>query len=254
MNSPDLLSVDELSVSYEGVVRELKGASLTIKSGQVIGVLGPNGAGKSTLLKAIAGLVPPQSGTVRLKEEDMGGVAPHKRVERGLVLLQEGRHAFGGMSVEENLLLSLHRSMAWNRIDSSIAEALEDLYSRFTLLGDRRAQPASSLSGGERQMLALGRAVALRPVVLLLDEPSLGLSPVAANTVFAAIESIAEDGTGLILVEQSVDRTLRIASSVRLISQGALGEPRDPEALTTVELRDTYLGTPDGATGPTSQE
>ena len=209
-----LLEVGHLSVSY-GKVEAVHDVSLVVQPGTIVTVIGPNGAGKTTLLAAIAGLLPAR-GTLRYDGDDARSVAVEERVARGLVLVPEKRELFASMSVADNLALGAFA----RRRDAGNRARLDDVYARFPRLADRRAQMASTLSGGERQMLALGRALMSKPRLLMLDEPSLGLAPTIVEVLYDTIAQLHREGLTLLLAEQSVPLALEVADYAYVLQTG----------------------------------
>lgn len=236
--TPPLLAASELVAGYLPDVNILNGCSLTLDDGDLIGIIGPNGAGKSTLLKAVFGLLPIRSGTVRLREEDITGLSGHALVSRGVGYVPQTQNVFATLTVEENLEMGIFlRPRAFRQRFTHVAGL-------FPLLADRRRQKAGSLSGGERQMLAMGRALMMDPSVLLLDEPSAGLSPAVVDDVFERIHQINEAGVSVIMVEQNARRCLQIASRGYVLDQGRnayTGTGR--ELLDDPKVIELYLGT-----------
>ena len=224
MTAP-LLEVEDLRVFY-GRAEGLQQASLEVRQGAIVTVIGPNGAGKSTLLGAVMGLLP-SLGTVRFEGETLGSAPVESRVRRGLCLVPERRELFGDMPVEDNLLLG---GFSRSRRRAELQEDLEGVYRRFPRLLERREQLAGTLSGGERQMLALGRALMSRPRLLMLDEPSLGLAPLIVREVFAAITDLRGAGVSVLLVEQNARAALEVADygyvleTGKVVIEGAAGE------------------------------
>ena len=233
-----LLEVDALSVRY-GRVHAVRGASLAVGEGEVVAVLGANGAGKSSLLKGIMGLVPAESGRVRLAGRDLRAASPGERIAGGLVLVPEGRRIVLSLSVEENLLMG-----AYLRRDSAAVKAeIGTIYERFPNLGARRTLPGSVLSGGEQQMLAIGRGVLARPKLMLLDEPSLGLSPLLVQELFRLLRELNREGLALLLVEQNTRQALRAAARAYVMELGAIVMQDRPQArLDDERLVAAYLG------------
>lgn len=236
--SPAVLKVQDLTVSYGSGVPEVVDASLEVAAGEILGIVGANGAGKTSLLKGIAGLAPVSSGLVELDGRRLDDLPVEKRVTAGLVLLLEGKRAFTTLTVEDNLVLAYARR---KKADDQVGW-LDKTYESFPVLSRLRAQTASSLSGGEQQLLALARALALDPRALLLDEPSLGLSPQHISTVFEMVERIALSGVAVILVEQNVEWTRRIASAISVMLRGRIHPPKDPNSLSHAELQAAYFG------------
>jgi len=205
-----MLRVEGLRVRY-GLVEAVHGISFDVADGEVVALIGANGAGKSSTLAAIAGLVRPAGGTIRLDQRDVTGLAPHEIVRAGVVLVPEGREILARMSVEENLRLAL-------RVRGSVADA----YERFPILRERRSLLAGNLSGGEQQMLAIARGLLARPRLLLLDEPSLGLAPKMVAAIFEALAELKAGGATMLLVEQNALRALRLADRAHVMDLGAL--------------------------------
>jgi branched-chain amino acid transport system ATP-binding protein len=208
-----LLAIQDLEVLY-GRVQALRGVSFAVETGQIVAIVGANGAGKTTLLGAISGLLKPRRGRVIHEGQDVAGWAAHRIVARGIVQVPEGRAILGSMTVEENLELG-----AFAGKDSG---GIEGMLRRFPILLERRKQPASSLSGGEQQMLAIGRGLLQRPRLLLLDEPSMGLAPLLVNQIFDIIREIHEQGTTVLLVEQNARKALALADRAFVLEQGRI--------------------------------
>jgi len=220
-----MLSVNNLVTSY-GLIKALKGVSLEAKKGAVTCILGPNGAGKTTLMFTLAGILTPDTGTVNLLDQNLTGLGAPKILRKGLALVPENRLVFADLSVYENLLagaFTQSRAMA-----TQVSDDIEKMYDRFPILKDRHDQPAGNLSGGEQQMLALARALMSRPSILLMDEPSVGLSPIIVDEIFAIIKQLNEDGMSILLVEQNATKALQVADYFYLLEQG----------------KDTFTGTP----------
>ncbi|QCN93894.1 ABC transporter ATP-binding protein [Azospirillum argentinense] len=233
--SEPLLRVEELTAGYGGAVA-VDRLSLSVAKGEAVALLGANGAGKSTLLKAVLGLVPATGGRVRLAGEEIGALAPERRVRRGLGYVPEGRRVFPGMSVRDNLEVASWLGRAERASD------LERVFALFPALQGKAEERAWRLSGGQQQMLAVGRALMGRPRVLLLDEPSLGLSPKLAGEVFAAVRAIAATGTAVLVAEQSAARALSAAGRVVLLRLGRAVHDGPVETLPADALRDAFLG------------
>ena len=232
------LAVEDLRASY-GEIEVLHGVSLPVEKGQIVALLGANGAGKSTAIKAIMGLVKPTSGRILLDGRDLAGQAAHLAARAGIALVPEGRRIFKKMTVEENLQVG-------GVVGSSAAmrAAFADVYSLFPALAERRKQVGGTLSGGEQQMLAIGRALMSRPSFILMDEPSLGLAPLVVERVHQAIDRIRRDmGIGGILVEQNVAVALGIAAHAYVLMRGSVVLQGDPKTLAaSPQLKDAYLG------------
>jgi branched-chain amino acid transport system ATP-binding protein len=212
-----VLELDDVH-AYYGLIHALKGVSLTVEAGEIVSLLGANGAGKSTTLRAISGLVRARTGRIRLGERDIGGVAPHEVVKLGVGHVPEGRRVFPRLSVEENLLLG-----AFTVSDRhEIQRRLEGVLALFPRLAERRAQQGGTLSGGEQQMLAIGRTLMLEPRIMLLDEPSMGLAPVLVESIFAVIRRLNEQGTTILLVEQNARMALEVAHRGYVLETGSV--------------------------------
>jgi branched-chain amino acid transport system ATP-binding protein len=232
-----LLEVASLEVRY-GRNRAVKGLDLTVASDELIAVLGANGAGKSSLLRALQGLVPIASGSIRFDGEDITQLSPPERLKRNLVLVPEGRQIVIGLSVHENLQMG-----AYCRTDTNVPRDIEAIYDRFPNLAARRKMPASVLSGGEQQMLAIGRALLARPKLMMLDEPSLGLSPLLVEQLFELVASLRNEGLAILLVEQNTHMALEVASRGLVMELGHVVLQGTPEVLLSDErLADAYLG------------
>jgi branched-chain amino acid transport system ATP-binding protein len=232
------LQVRQLSTGY-GPIQALDGVSLEVKEGEVVALVGPNGAGKSTLLRTISGLLRPWSGDIAFDGESLAGRSPAWIVRRGIVHVPEGRQILKRMTVTENLVMGAYARQDRRAIPADINRVLE----RFRPLAERRNQPAGFLSGGEQQMLALGRALMARPRVLMLDEPSLGLAPVVVTELFKLIASLKSEGMTILLVEQNARQALRTADRGYVLETGhILMEGRAPELLASRQLQESYLG------------
>jgi branched-chain amino acid transport system ATP-binding protein len=232
-----MLELETISARY-GAIRALEGVSLTVSAGQVVCLLGANGAGKTTTLNCISGVVPLASGSIRFEGEDVGGLSIDKLVARGIVQVPEGREIFPELSVADNLLLGqwLHRRKPG-------ADSLERVYDYFPRLKERSAQHAGTLSGGEQQMLMIGRALMARPKLLLLDEPSLGLSPVLIEQVFAIVTRIHADGVPILLVEQNARVALAASQYGYVLENGEIRlHGVASELAENPEIRAAYLG------------
>ena len=233
-----MLEVTHVQVAY-GDAGAVWDVSLSVRERELVTVVGPNGAGKTTLINALAGLLPVKSGTVRLDGHDLTGVAPHDFCRHGIALVPEGRRVFATMTVEENLEIGCYAAPARR----SRGESLERVYSIFPLLRERRGQRAGALSGGQQQMLAIGRALMARPRLLLLDEPSLGLAPAISDQVFEVIAGIHAEGVAVLLVEQNVGQALAIAARAYVLEQGRIvAEGPAQELARDPRIREAYLG------------
>ena len=236
---PDLLEVRELCAAY-GDVQVLWGASLEVRQGEVVSLIGPNGAGKTTLLRAISGLHAPSSGSVLLDGAPIGGLPPHRVASRGVTLVPEGRRLFGGMQVIENLEVGAYGAEARRERAASLGLVFE----LFPLLAERRRQLAATLSGGQQQMLAIGRALMARPRLLLLDEPSLGLAPIVVQQIFTTLETIVrERGLTVLLVEQNARLALELADRAYVLERGRIAATAPAADLASdPRVRQAYLG------------
>ena len=233
-----LLEVDSLSLRY-GRVHAVRGVSLSVGEGEIVAVLGANSAGKTSLLKGILGIAKVDSGSVRLGGKDLTGSSPRERIAAGLALVPEGRRIVMSLSVEENLLMGAYL----RRDTAAVRAAIEGLYARFPNLGARRHLPASVLSGGEQQMLAIGRGILASPKLMLLDEPSLGLSPLLVQELFRLLGELNRDGLALLLVEQNTRQALRISARAYVMELGVIVMEDRPQALLSDQrLIAAYLG------------
>ncbi len=234
-----LLEVKNLHVSYGGI-KALKGYSFSVEEGQICTLIGANGAGKSTALRAISGLVPVQSGTITFMDRDITGMDTQKVVERGIVLVPEGRRVFDNLTVSENLKIG-----AYLRNDKAgIASDIEYVYSLFPRLRERNWQSAGTLSGGEQQMLAVGRALMARPKLLMMDEPSLGLAPLVVKGIFEIIKRLShENGTTILLIEQNASAALKAADYGYVVETGEVKfEGTGAALLNDPRVQEAYLG------------
>ncbi|MFY9269256.1 MAG: ABC transporter ATP-binding protein [Candidatus Manganitrophaceae bacterium] len=233
-----MLSVRDLSAAY-GSVSVLKAISFEIQAGEVVALIGPNGAGKSTTLMVICGMVPNRSGSITFCSEEIVGLPPHRIVERGICQVPEGRRIFPKLSVLENLEMGGYLQTDRKKIEAD----LEEVFCLFPILKERRFQRGGTLSGGEQQMLAIGRALMSHPKLLLLDEPSLGLSPLMAEKIFEMIEAIRRQGKTILLVEQNAHAALNLAGRGYVMETGRIVlEDQASRLLTNPMVRLAYLG------------
>jgi branched-chain amino acid transport system ATP-binding protein len=232
-----MLEVRGLEVHYGGIAA-VKGIDLDVAKGELVCLIGANGAGKTTTLKAIAALVPPSGGDIRLRGESTAGLASFQLVRRGLALVPEGRGVFGRLTVRENLEMG-----AYHRSDGEVGQDLEKVFSLMPRLHERRDQTGGTLSGGEQQMLAIGRSLMSRPRLLLLDEPSMGLAPLMVQKVFETIQAIAREGVTILLVEQNAKLALELAGRAYVMESGCITLAGEAAALLAdVRVRQAYLG------------
>ena len=233
-----LLEVDDIHTSY-GSIEALKGISLTVEEGEVVTLIGSNGAGKSTTLRSISGLTPARSGTIRFGGREITRTSAQEIVGLGIALSPEGRHCFPRMTVRENLDLGAHL-----RRGSGIAEDLERVFTLFPRLNERQRQKAGTMSGGEQQMLAIGRALMARPKLLLLDEPSMGIAPILVQRIYETIGEINRGGVAILLVEQNANYALGIAGRGYVLETGRVALSAASAALRDdPEVQRAYLGT-----------
>ncbi len=233
-----MLEVTDLSVSY-GAISALGGISFRIEQGRIVTLVGANGAGKTTTLKAICGLVRPSAGTLRYEGAAIGGRPVHEIVNLGITLVPEGRQLFPKMTVEENLRAGAYLARTKSKRDRN----LDRVYELFPRLKERRAQMAETMSGGEQQMLAIGRALMQDPALIMFDEPSLGLSPIMVDEIFRVIRQLHAEGLTVFLVEQNVNQTLKVADYCYVLENGRVvqeGTGRQLEA--DPKVREAYLG------------
>ncbi|MCL6560986.1 MAG: ABC transporter ATP-binding protein [Firmicutes bacterium] len=233
-----LLEVKDLHVSY-GAIRALKGISCQVAEGEIVALIGANGAGKTTTLRTISGLIRPQAGSITYQGQTITKLPPHRIVSLGICQVPEGRRVFTRMTVLENLEMG-----AYSRKDkANIKSDIERVFQRFPRLAERKSQLAGTLSGGEQQMLAMGRALMSRPTVLLMDEPSMGLAPMLVQEIFSIIQEINQNGTTILLVEQNAHMALSIAHRAYVLETGELvlaGSAK--ELANNPEVRKAYLG------------
>ena len=232
-----MLEIEDLHVFY-GEIHALKGAALTVRRGEIVTVLGSNGAGKTTTLKSISGLLAPRRGRIMLEGRQISGVPPHEVVLRGIAHVPEGRRIFNRLSVRENLVMG-----AYLRRDEGVPADLDRVFALFPVLRERLAQVAGTLSGGEQQMLAIARGLMAKPKLLLMDEPSLGLSPLLVKNIFEIIKEINRQGTTILLVEQNVYQSLRITHRAYVLETGRVVlSGTGAELLENAHVKKAFLG------------
>lgn len=233
-----LLEIKGLSVYY-GVIQALKGIDFSVDRGEIVALIGANGAGKTTTLHTISGMIEPKAGEINFEGKDISKVPGHLRVNMGIAQVPEGRRVFADMTVEENLKMG-----AYTRRDKAeLGDTMSMIFDRFPRLKERRDQISGTLSGGEQQMLAMGRALMSKPSILLLDEPSMGLSPIMVNEVFDIIRSVHEDGTTVLLVEQNAKKALNIADRAYVLETGSITTSGNAsDLLEDDSIRKAYLG------------
>ncbi|MDP3131144.1 MAG: ABC transporter ATP-binding protein [Bacillota bacterium] len=252
-----MLEVRDLVIDY-GIIRAVKGINLTVEKGSIVAILGANGAGKTTTIKAIDAVVKPTSGSIVFDGEDITGKAPYKLASKGIIQSPEGRMILKGLTVEQNLMVGAYslkpERSAMTLPDGTTVlrkigvrkrrrEVLDEVYAYFPVLKERRTQQASTLSGGEQQMLAIGRALMARPKLLLLDEPSLGLAPLIVQDIFRIIQKIKESGNTILMVEQNAFQSLKIADYVYVLELGKVKtEGKAADMLEDAALVEAYLG------------
>lgn len=233
-----LLEIKNLKVSY-GFIAALKGININVEKGQIVALLGSNGAGKTTTLRAISGAIKPESGSIILDKKDVSGQPTYKVAKAGITQSPEGRLLFQELTVEENLRVGGYQIKDKNELERNF----QRVYKLFPVLKERRNQVANTLSGGEQQMVAIGRALMSNPKVLLLDEPSLGLAPLVIEEIFKAFVKIREEGTTILIVEQNALQTLKIADYAYVLELGKISlEGPAKELMTNKKLIDAYLG------------
>lgn len=233
-----MLKVENLSMSY-GMIQAVKDVSFEVKQGEIVSLIGANGAGKTTILHGISGLIKPDQGSIVFEGQEMTKETSPNIVKRGLVQVPEGRHVFAGMTVLENLELGAY--LFKNRKESQMI--ITKVFERFPILEQRKNQDAATLSGGEQQMLAMGRALMTRPKLLLLDEPSMGLAPIFINEIFSIIQEINNQGTTVLLIEQNARMALKIADRGYVLETGKVVlEGSGESLLTSPDVQKAYLG------------
>lgn len=233
-----MLEVKDLKVSY-GVIQAIKGVSFEVNKGEIIALIGANGAGKTTILQTISGLIPAKEGSITFNGKDITKTPGFKIVSMGMAQVPEGRRVFSQLSVLQNLKMG-----AYTRKDKQEIEAsLEMVYERFPRLAERKSQLAGTLSGGEQQMLAMGRALMSKPDIVLMDEPSMGLSPILVNEIFDIIKEINKSGTTILLVEQNAKKALSIANRAYVLETGNISLSGDAsELINNEDIKKAYLG------------
>ena len=233
-----MLEIKDLEVYY-GMIQAIKGISFEVNEGEVIALIGANGAGKTTILHTISGLIAPKKGSITFEGQEITKIPAHKIVENGLAQVPEGRRVFPSLSVLQNLKLG-----AYTRKDKKeIEDTLKMIYERFPRLEERKNQPAGTLSGGEQQMLAMGRALMSKPRIILMDEPSMGLSPIFVNEIFDIIKQVSAGGTTVLLVEQNAKKALSIADRGYVLETGKIvKEGKASDLLNDEAVKKAYLG------------
>ena len=233
-----LLEVEDIHTFY-GSIEALKGISLTVEEGEVVTLIGSNGAGKSTTLRSISGLSSPRTGSIRFRGKEIGTLPAQEIVRLGISLSPEGRRCFQRMSVRENLELG-----AYLRRDANITEDLDRVFSLFPRLHEREKQKAGTMSGGEQQMLAMGRALMANPTLLMLDEPSMGLAPILVDRIYETVAEINRQGTTILLVEQNANYALDVSARGYVLETGTVALTNDSKSLRNdPEVQNAYLGT-----------
>lgn len=232
-----MLKISDLNVYY-GSIHAVKGVSFEVEEGEIVTLIGANGAGKSTTLNTVAGLLKPRSGSIEFEGDDLVGVPAHKMVSKGIALCPEGRRIFQDMTVRENLEMG-----AFTRTDEESLEMRTRVYESFPRLKERRTQAGGTLSGGEQQMLAMGRALMSKPKLMMLDEPSMGLAPLLVQEIFDIIKELNEQGTTILLVEQNASMALSIADRAYVLETGRVSMSGNAnDLLHDPRVREAYLG------------
>lgn len=233
-----MLEIKDLEVYY-GAIKALKGISFNVEQGEIIALIGANGAGKTTTLHTISGLIPAKHGSVKFNSKELTKTPAHKIVSMGMAHVPEGRRVFAQLTVYENLVLGAYT----RKNKDEINETLEKVYQRFPRLKERSTQLAGTLSGGEQQMLAMGRALMSKPSIILMDEPSMGLSPLYVNEIFDIIQEINKSGTTVLLVEQNAKKALSIANRAYVLETGTISLSGDAhELMDNEQVKKAYLG------------
>ena len=240
MEGKTMLRVEKLNIFY-GRVQVLWEIDLEVAAGEIVAIIGPNGAGKSTLLRAITGLLPKNSGRIFFRDEDIGAVPVEKRVGLGLAMIPEGREVFADLSVAKNLRMGAYHRLG-RKAEREINEDIDHIYKMFPILSARAAQKAGTLSGGEQQMLAVGRALMARPKMILMDEPSLGLAPLVAKEIFKTIINLQKEGFSFLVVEQNAWQILKIAQRGYVLQGGKIiAQDSGERLLSDPEIVSMYL-------------
>ena len=233
-----MLEVKDLQVYY-GMIQAIKGISFEVNQGEVIALIGANGAGKTTILHTVTGLIAPKAGSIVFEGQDISKIPAHKIVSMGMAHVPEGRRVFAQLSVYDNLKMGAYTRKDKNEIE----ESLEMVYKRFPRLEERKNQMAGTLSGGEQQMLAMGRALMSKPKIILMDEPSMGLSPIFVNEIFDIIQEVSASGTTVLLVEQNAKKALSIADRAYVLETGNIALEGDAKVLMNDDsIKKAYLG------------
>ena len=233
-----MLEVKDLQVYY-GMIQAIKGISFEVNQGEVIALIGANGAGKTTILHTVTGLIAPKAGSIVFEGQDITKIPAHKIVSMGMAHVPEGRRVFAQLSVYDNLKMGAYTRKDKNEIE----ESLEMVYKRFPRLEERKNQMAGTLSGGEQQMLAMGRALMSKPKIILMDEPSMGLSPIFVNEIFNIIQEVSASGTTVLLVEQNAKKALSIADRAYVLETGNIALEGDAKILMNDDsIKKAYLG------------
>lgn len=233
-----LLSVENLNVYY-GVIHAIKNISFSVEQGDIVTLIGANGAGKTTILQTITGLVPMSSGNIIFEDNNINKILGYKLVEKGIAHVPEGRRVFANLNVIENLMMGAFTRNSKIEIDNT----LKEVFKKFPRLEERKYQLAGTLSGGEQQMLAMGRALMSHPRLILMDEPSMGLSPIYVNKIFEIIEEVHKEGISILLVEQNAKKALNIATKAYVLETGKIVKQGDPQELINDPIiKQSYLG------------
>lgn len=237
MSGDTILKIDNLDVYY-GDMQAVWDISLTVEAGQIISIIGANGAGKSTTLRSVAGLMPPSKGRIEFMGRDITALKPFQTVAEGIALVPEGRRIFPSLTVKENLLIGAYTPRARKRAQV----ACQKIYNLFPILGERASQLGTNLSGGEQQILAIGRALMSEPKLILFDEISLGLAPLIIKDIYEKIKEINREGITVVLVEQDIKRSLKASSWTYIFQEGHIALSGDPAVLTEEEVKKAYFG------------